>query len=150
MKPVFRSCDVAPAFAAAMQTIAPTHSAIGEYQSPVHPSATKIVQVRISVAIVIPETGFDEDPISPTIRDETVTKKKPKMIVSTAATTLPCVGNPGATARNTASTRVPMRTIDIGRSRSVRACVGDVAPPRKSFTLSRNDETIVGIVRARV
>ena len=28
-KPVFRSCDVAPAIAAAMQTTAPTHSAIG-------------------------------------------------------------------------------------------------------------------------
>ena len=47
------------------------------------------VQVRISVAIVMPETGFDDDPISPTIRDETVTKKNPKMMTRIDARTLP-------------------------------------------------------------
>ena len=29
------------------------------------------------VAIVIPEIGFDEDPMSPVIRDDTVATKKP-------------------------------------------------------------------------
>src|SRR4029453_12558972 len=77
--PVLRSCDVAPALAAAVQTMAPTAGAIGALASPVQPSATKIVQVRISVAIVIPEIGFDELPISPVMGDETATKKKPKM-----------------------------------------------------------------------
>ena len=80
-----------------MQTTAPTHSAIGEYHSPVQPSATKIVQVRMSVAMVMPEIGLDEEPISPTIRDETVTKKKPKMTTRIDATKLPCVGSRGAT-----------------------------------------------------
>ena len=28
--------------------------------------------------MVIPEIGFDEEPISPTMREETATKKKPK------------------------------------------------------------------------
>ena len=48
-----------------MQTTAPTDSAIGEYHSPVQPIATKIEQVRMRVAIVIPETGFDDDPKLP-------------------------------------------------------------------------------------
>src|SRR5689334_15644739 len=75
-KPVLRSWDVPPACAAAMQTIAPTHNATGAYASPVQPSVTKIVHVKISVAIVMPEIGFDEVPIRPVIREETVTKKK--------------------------------------------------------------------------
>ena len=78
-----------------MHTTAPTQSATGEYQSPVQPSATKIVQVRISVAMVMPETGFEEDPIRPTMRDETVTKKNPKTTTRIDATKLPCVGMPG-------------------------------------------------------
>ena len=86
-----------------MQTTAPTESAIGEYHSPVQPSATKIVHVRMSVAMVMPETGFDDDPIRPTMREETVTKKNPKTITSTEATKLPWVGRPGATARKKAS-----------------------------------------------
>src|SRR4029453_15426762 len=61
-KPVLRSCDVAPAMAAAMHTTEPTQIAIGAYRSPVQPTATKIVQVRINVAMVIPEMGFAELP----------------------------------------------------------------------------------------
>src|SRR4028118_2293039 len=100
-----------------MQTTAPTQSATGEYQSPVHPSATKMVHVRIRVAIVMPETGFEEEPIRPTIREDTVTKKNPKTTTSSEATAFPCVGIPGATARKTASRSVPTSTTDMGRSR---------------------------------
>ena len=53
-----RSCDVAPALAAAMQTMPPTHSAIGWYASDVHPMPMKIRHVAMSVAIVMPEIGF--------------------------------------------------------------------------------------------
>ena len=60
--------------------------------------------------MVIPEIGFDDDPISPVIREETVAKKKPKTTMSMAARMLPCVGIPGATARNTARRPDPMRT----------------------------------------
>src|SRR6188768_203594 len=150
MYPVLRSCDVAPALAAAMQTTAPTQSATGEYHSPVQPSATKIVHVRMRVAIVMPETGFDEDPMSPTIRDETVTKKKPKTITRTETRKLPCVGSPGATARKSARTSVPTRTTVIGTSRSVRKRPAAVCFDDRSFRLSRNDEMMVGIVRASV
>ena len=88
------------------------------------PSATKIVQVRIRVAIVMPEIGFDEDPISPVIRDETVTKKKPKITIRIEARKFPCVGIFGAIARKTASASEPIRTTRIGISRSVRSCFG--------------------------
>ncbi len=150
MKPVLRSCEVAPALAAAMQTTAPTQSATGEYHSPVQPRATKIVQVRISVAMVIPETGFDDEPIRPTILDETVTKKNPKMTTRIEATKLPCVGIAGAMARNSANSTVPMSTMLRGISRSVRLWPPAAPLALKSLMLSRNDETIVGIVRASV
>src|ERR1041385_6637476 len=100
MNPVLRSCEVLPALAAAMQTIAPTPMAIGEYMSPVQPSATKRRHVRISVAMVMPEIGFDEVPIRPVMREETVAKKKPKIRIRIAASGLPNVGRFGTAARN--------------------------------------------------
>ena len=42
-------------------------------------------QVAIKVAIVIPLIGFDEFPISPLIRDATVTNKNPKTTTNIAA-----------------------------------------------------------------
>ena len=103
----------------------------------------------MSVAIVIPEIGFDDEPMMPVIRDDTVEKKNPKMRMSTAATTLPCVGRPGVTTRNTASSSDPPSTTAIGMSRSVRSAA---APARadRSLKLPRADEMIVGIVRASV
>ncbi len=58
--------------------------------------------------------------MSPTMRDDTVTKKKPNTMMSSEAIQLPCVGIPGVTARNTASRSEPASTIVIGMSRSVR------------------------------
>src|SRR3989449_10914127 len=133
-----------------MQTIAPTQMATGAYMSPVHPSATKMLHVRISVAIVIPEIGFDDDPIKPVIRDDTVTKKKPNTSSSSDARKLPCVGILGATARKIASASEPPSTTASGRSRSVRNVAACDLPALKSFMLSRNDGTIVGTVRHRL
>ena len=81
----------------------------------------------ISVAIVIPEMGFDDDPISPVMRDDTVAKKKPKTMTRTDTRTLPCVGRPGITARKIASASDPASTIVIGMSRSVRSFAPPVA-----------------------
>ena len=55
--------------------------------------------MAISVAIVIPEIGFDDEPMSPTMRDETVTKKKPKTTIRTASRSLPPIV-PGTNGRN--------------------------------------------------
>ena len=82
------------------------------------------------MAIVMPETGFDDEPIRPTMRDDTVTKKKPKMMTSTEARKLPWVGMPGATARKMASSSVPTSTTVIGMSRSVRTRARRAVPWR--------------------
>ena len=109
-----------------------------------------MVHVRISVAIVIPEIGFDEEPMRPVMRDETVTKKNPKTMTSSETRKLPCVGMPGAIARTIASRSEPPSTMDSGRSRSVRSRTAWDCPAPKSFMLSRNEETMVGIVRPKV
>ena len=103
----------------------------------------------ISVAIVMPEIGFDEVPMRPVMREETVTKKKPKMTTRMDARKLPRVGRFGARARNSASRSDPMSTTTIGMSRSVRMRLAP-APAPKSLIPSRADAMIVGIVRASV
>src|SRR6185436_3394147 len=103
-----------------MQTMAPTQMAIGEYTSPVQPRLTNRRHVRIRVAIVMPEIGLDDVPINPVMRDDTVAKKKPKIRIRTAASTLPCVGRPGEKARKRPRRSDPPSTTIIGMSRSVR------------------------------
>ena len=75
----------------------------------------------MSVAIVIPEIGLEELPISPVMRDDTVTKKKPNSTMRIAERALPWVGVPGAKTRKMARASEPMSTTRSGRSRSVRA-----------------------------
>ena len=76
----------------------------------VRPSATKTTQVAISVAIVMPEIGFDEVPMMPTMREDTVTKKNPKTTTSRPIRSEPgngpC-GKPGRTVMSSASTSEP-------------------------------------------
>ena len=75
----------------------------------------------------MPEIGFDEVPMRPVMRDDTVTKKKPKMTIRIAARKLPCVGMPGATARKIASSSDP--TEDDDRSACRARCA---AAPRRA------------------
>src|SRR3954463_3880537 len=107
-----------------------------------------MVQVRIRVAIVIPEIGLDEDPINPVMRDETVTKKKPNTSSSTAARTLPWVGIPGIPIMKMPSSSDPPMTIAIGRSRSVRMLSTPPCRAPNVFMLFRDDEVIGGVVPA--
>jgi len=152
--PVFRSCEVAPAFADPMQTTAPIERATAAYAPPVHPTARKIRQVAIRVAIVIPEIGFEDEPISPTSRDETVTKRKPKITIRIAAATLATkwpgfMKNWRMTQRKATIASDPPATIVIGMSRSVRCRATAVAeePPRISWNDERSESTITGIAR---
>ena len=64
-----RSCDVVPPLDDAMQTTPAIESAVRRYSGPTQPSRTKIRQVSSSVAIVMPEIGLDDEPISPVIRE---------------------------------------------------------------------------------
>ena len=104
MKPVLRSCEVAPAIGrgdADDGADAERDGRVG-VAGPAE-RRRRCVQVRISVAIVMPEIGFDELPMRPVMRDETVAKKKPNSTMRMAASTLPCVGGPGAMTRKIAS-----------------------------------------------
>jgi hypothetical protein len=148
-----RSCDVAPAFAAAMQTMPPTMSAIGWYASPVQPSATKTRHVAMSVAMVIPEIGFDELPMIPTMRLDTVTKKKPK-----TTTRSPVRSDPGKAPGSVREegddgdeamappTTIGERQVALG----ALARRGAALPARRSRSESRKLPTIVGSERMSV
>src|SRR5260370_10089915 len=68
-KPVLRSWLVAPALAAAMQTIPPTQRAIGWYKSPVQPIATNSRQGVIRGAVSNPALGLEVLPIIPPLRE---------------------------------------------------------------------------------
>src|SRR5687767_7320128 len=95
--------------------------------------------------------GFDDEPMRPVMRDDTVAKKNPKIRIRTDVSRFPWVGRLGATAMKMASASEPPSTTIIGISRSVRACAPLAAPlAAKSRKLPRADATIVGIVRASV
>ena len=70
-----------------MQTTAPIDRATALSTGLVMCKVRKIKQVNASVATVIPEIGFDDEPISPVNREETVTNKKPKTRTSPAPRT---------------------------------------------------------------
>ncbi len=70
------------------------------------------------VATVMPEIGFDEEPISPVMRDETVTKKNPNSKIKTAVAKL--ISSTGASQIAAIKARQPPKTSAIGRSRCVR------------------------------
>ncbi len=86
--PVLRSCEVSPALAAAIQTTPPMLMASAPKAGAVQPLTRKIAAVAMRVAIVIPEIGFAELPIRPTIREETVTNRKPKITTRSEAARL--------------------------------------------------------------
>src|SRR5258708_37789341 len=87
--------------------------------------------------------GLEEVPISPVMRDDTVTKKNPKITIRTAARKLPCVGILGTTARKMARASDPPRTTAAGRSPSVRVLT-PAGPAPKPLTMQRQDATNAG------
>ncbi len=74
-----------PALAEAMQTTPPIEMAKAKNAGAVQPINRNIAQVAMSVAMAMPEIGFEDVPISPVIREETVTNRKPKITTSSAA-----------------------------------------------------------------
>src|SRR5438128_4903158 len=67
-----------------MQTTAPMERASTFSAGDVMPMVRKRKQVSIKVATVMLEIGFEEEPISPVRRDDTVTKRKPNKITKMA------------------------------------------------------------------
>src|ERR1700739_5165095 len=106
---------------------------------------TNIKDVAMSVAMVIPEIGFDEEPINPTMRDETVTKKNPNTTIIIAETKL--VGICGITDMKTISSKLLIITYIRGRSFSVLDCS---TFPVSFFLRSRNESRKALIIVGKV
>ena len=104
-----------------MQTTPPIDSANNASLEPVIPSDKKIRQVKRSVAIVMPEIGLLEDPISPVRRLDTITNKNPKNKTSADPPMAPQSPTCGAKnhAKSPANTNTPPATTMGGRSFSV-------------------------------
>jgi len=71
-----------------MQTTPPMVMASAPKAGAVHPLTRKMALVAIRVAIVMPETGEEDEPTMPTMRAETVTNRNPKTTISSAAAAL--------------------------------------------------------------
>ena len=156
--PVLRSCDVSPALAAAMHTTPPIVIASAPNAGAVQPFTRKIAAVAMRVAIVMPEMGFAELPINPTMREDTVTKRKPKTTTRSDAAKLAshptCAPGTGLKVRkrniNKTSSTLPPSTTLIGRSRSVRLADAMVAFLPKVFTPALSAPRMVGMVLSKV
>ena len=112
--------------------------------------------MAIRVAMAMPEIGFDEVPMSPAMREDTVTNRKPKTTTSTEAIRLaPApVGAPGTglkvrkTHMRTTMIAEPASTSVIGRSCCVRPRppVTAASVRRRSAAPARSAPTMVGVV----
>ena len=87
-------------------------------EAPVEPVAFRMMVAMSSVAMDIPDTGLLEEPMRPTIREETVAKKKPNTRMMRAPIRL--TGMPGNSHMNTAIPRHTSTTIFMEMSCSVR------------------------------
>src|SRR5215475_8081174 len=85
MYPTLKSCKSSPATAEETQTTAATPSTVATPAPPDTPSATMSKAAIKSVERVKPEMGLLEEPIKPTRFPDTVAKKKPTTIITTAA-----------------------------------------------------------------
>src|SRR3954452_5277621 len=151
--PVFRSCEMSPAFDAAMQTTVPTVRIAARAEGSVQPQRTKTTDAPSSVTSVIAEVGFEETPIRPTMRDETTTKQTPKIATPSAATRrgpkamLPA-SNPGTPTSVMTTASGTAITIHDGTSRSVRGAVSPSAIEtplrRRPRMTAANELAIVG------
>ena len=106
-------------------------------------------EIAIKAAMVIPEIGFAELPTCPQIRDDTVVKKNPKMMIRMPPRRFTPM--PGISAIAMASRIEPKTVTLIGRSSSVRSFAATAWPSRlarMSANPARNAPTIVGSDRA--
>ncbi len=101
--------------------------------------------------------GLFDEPIKPTMREETVTKNAPKMMINSPSNNLlpillPGISVPGINAITNNNTRLPIPTTFIERSLSVLGTLA--ATPAPSFLrepiLPLKEEMIVGIVFIKV
>ena len=131
-----------------MHTTPPMLSASTRCSIPVQPTARKISAVSSTVATVMPLIGFEELPICPVTRLETVTNRNAKNNASVAPTMPIAIG--GTNAVISTRTATPIITTLIGRLRDVRNTAAPAVDPRMSPTPARSAPQIVGTERARL
>ena len=85
-QPVLRSCEMSPAFEAAMATTVPTVSTAARSARLVQPDAANTVAVPSKVTRAMPEVGCEVTPTMPTMRAATATKSRPKRPTPAAQT----------------------------------------------------------------
>src|SRR6185503_12160312 len=142
----------------AMQTTVPTVRIAARAEGSRQPQSTNTTDTPRSVTRVMPEVGFEETPISPTILEETTTNSTPKIPTPRAATRrgrklISPASRPG-TATSVATTATgTTSTTHPGTSRSVRGVSGAAsapgAPPTPRTTATR-ELHIVGRERTTV
>ncbi len=93
---------------------------------PLSPVALIVIVAIRSVAIAIPDTGLLELPINPTIREDTVAKKKPNTTMSSAPRIFTGIAGTSQITRIIAT--IPIRTTPIGRSCAVLASLVFLLP----------------------
>src|SRR5580704_9868719 len=85
MYPTLKSCSNSPATADETQTTAATPNTVATPDPPDTPSATMRSAAISNVESVNPEIGLFDEPMNPTRLPETVAKKNPTRIITTAA-----------------------------------------------------------------
>ena len=105
----------------------------------------KIRQVNSKVATAMPEIGFDEEPISPVRRDDTVANRKPKTRISSAPRKFMCSGV--ANVITAMMDRQPMMTHFRGISWSVRKVELFLTPLPMPFRPADRLRQIMGMAR---
>ena len=108
---------------------------------PVFPLPLIAIVAISRVAIAIPDTGLLELPTRPTIREDTVAKKNPKITISAAPSRV--TGIAGTAQMITTIATIPTKMNCIGRSCAVRAVLV-FFPPFTLFMESLNVLTISG------
>src|ERR1044071_384871 len=153
-QPVLRSCEMSPAFDAAIQTTVPAVRMAARADGSFQPRSTKTIETPSSVTSVIADVGFDDTPIRPTMREETTTKQTPKIATPIAAINrgakviLPAK-SPGTTTSVMTTTSGTTATTHAGTSRAVRSPKPIEAPTARTPRATAAKELhIVGSARA--
>ncbi|MCY1012799.1 hypothetical protein OV079_46150 [Nannocystis pusilla] len=135
-----------PPTLAATQTTPAMVSAPRRCSGPTQSAARKIRQVSSSVATVMPEIGFDDEPISPVKRPDTVTNRNANRPINSAPRKP--TGKNGDRLIAVITPSAPSSTVFIDSSRSVRITSVLPFPAPSEDRPARSDETIVGSERA--
>ena len=102
-------------------------------------------QLPITTAIVIPESGHDDEPTRPVIRADTTENRNPKTTMSAAPRTF--IRKTGTTVMKATMASEPPTTHVSGVSRSVRATAAAGGSARSCFTDAVRESQIDGAAR---